>query len=86
MQPRRVPKFLLVGGVALIAAGGAIIAFAPTSQFGWFAYVPLSESVFTPGVVLETAHLWGAALGAVGLIACSWAGGYLAGRRAEQRA
>jgi heme/copper-type cytochrome/quinol oxidase subunit 1 len=85
VQPSHIPKFLLVGGIALIVVGGAVLAFVPTNQFGWFAYAPLSESV-TPGVVLGTAHLWGAAACAVGLVVSGWAAGYLAGRRTQRHA
>jgi heme/copper-type cytochrome/quinol oxidase subunit 1 len=86
VQSYRLAKALLLFGVALIAVGAAVIALAPTTQFGWFAYAPLSQSVFSPRLVLGTAQMWGAALGVVGLVACSWATGYLAGRRAERRA
>jgi hypothetical protein len=86
MRTGRFPKFLLVGGIVLTVVGGAVVAFVPTKQFGWFAYAPLSESVFTLGVVLGTAHLWGAAAGAVGLVLSSWAAGYVAGRRAQRQA
>lgn len=68
-----------------MTVGVAMLAFAPTNQFGWFAYAPLpSGDAFMPGVVLGTVHLWGAAVGAVGLVVAGWAAGYLAGRRARQ--
>lgn len=85
MPPRRRLLLLVIAGITLIVVGGAVLVLAPTSEFGWFAYAPLSDSVFSPGVFLGRAQLWGAATLAVGLVTCSWAAGYLAGRRDGKR-
>jgi heme/copper-type cytochrome/quinol oxidase subunit 1 len=86
VQPPRLARAVLVVGLVLVAVGASVLAFVPTTQFGWFAYAPLSDTTYTPGVVLGTAQLWGAAAGAVGLAAASGAAGYLAGRAAGRRA
>lgn len=86
MPPRRRALILLTAGLVLIVVGVAVLTLAPANQFGWFAYAPQSESVFSPGgTFLGTAQLWGAGALGVGLVASSWALGYLAGRRADGR-
>lgn len=84
---RRRASLVLTAGVVLLVAGVAGLFLVPTSTagFGWFAYAPLSEATFSPGVFLRPVQLWAGAAALVGLAAASWAVGYLAGRRADRR-
>jgi heme/copper-type cytochrome/quinol oxidase subunit 1 len=75
-------QLLLTAGLILTLIGVLVFVLVPSADVAWFAYAPVSGEVFTPGVSFRAAHLWGAAAGIVGLVATSWAAGYLAGRRA----
>ena len=77
---------LLLAGLALVVVS-VVILVTPrgVASFGWFAYAPMSGTTFTPGVFLGPVHLWAAALGIIGLVASSWAVGYLAGGRIGER-
>jgi heme/copper-type cytochrome/quinol oxidase subunit 1 len=76
---------VLTAGLVLIAVGVLVFVLVPSADVGWFAYAPLSsDQTFTTGGSLRPAHRWAAALGIVGLVATSWAAGYLTGRRTEQ--
>jgi len=51
---QRMPARLLVALIfsGLLVVGGALLIFATpqaSASFGWFAYQPLSDSVFIPG-------------------------------------
>ncbi|WP_344796675.1 hypothetical protein [Frondihabitans peucedani] len=71
-RPRRA---VLVAAAVAILVGGVLLVVAQTAQtsYGWFAYAPLSDTVFTPGP-------GGSALPSAGLIALGlvvgafWAG------------
>ena len=75
---------LLSAGLVLTVIGVLVFVLVPSTGGGWFAYAPLSDQAFVPGVSLGRAHLWGAAAGIVGLVLTGWAAGYLTGRRAGQ--
>jgi heme/copper-type cytochrome/quinol oxidase subunit 1 len=70
----------------LVLAALAVLLMVPTSsaEFGWFAYAPLTDTVVMSGSfsLLDPTHRWAVAIGVTGLIAASWAAGFLAGRRA----
>ena len=77
---------LLALGLVL-AVGGLIVAGSQPATFGWFAYAPLSDSLFMPAlsplVVMPTGA---AAMLAVGLVlVAGWAGFRLARRSPRQR-
>ena len=74
---------LLTAGLILTVIGVLVFVLVPSADAGWFAYAPLSDEVFAPGVSLRPAHLWGAAAGIVGLVVTGWAAGYLTGWRAD---
>ena len=66
----------------------AVFLLVPKSNaaFGWFAYAPLSDTVFAPGFLfLDPTHWWAVLVGIMGLVAAGWAAGFLAGRRVHQR-
>ncbi|QLD10976.1 hypothetical protein [Microbacterium oleivorans] len=76
------------GAAALLAVTGVVItviqlvrATQPAS-FGWFAYQPISNAVFTPAVTFVSPQMWGGIVTlVVGLIALA----FLAGRRSVTR-
>lgn len=51
---------LVALGVLLVAVGGITVLRAEQEvSFGWFAYAPMSDTTFAPGVtVLRTSTLW----------------------------
>jgi len=67
---------------ALLVVGGGWLVWHSSrpATFGWFAYAPMSETVYSPGV-LTTTDWVGLALVAVGLLALGAVGGYALGRR-----
>jgi heme/copper-type cytochrome/quinol oxidase subunit 1 len=74
---------------AVMAAGlVAIVASTPQSaSFGWFAYAPLSATVFSPtgAIVIGWGSIAGAAAVALGLAALAfWAGFTLATARTRR--
>ena len=78
----------LLGAVLLVA--GAVFLSLPVRQeeFGWFAYAPLSQQVFTgQGLVIMDAGKWaGVALVGLGLLTLAFWSGYRAGRHPGGRA
>ena len=86
MSPRRRALIVLVAGLTLVGVGVAVLMTPQgVASFGWFAYAPLSEATFPPGLFLTPLHLWGAAAGVTGLVATSGALGYMVGRRDPTR-
>ncbi|WP_139415584.1 hypothetical protein [Agromyces laixinhei] len=69
---------LAVGGVAVIG-----VSTRPPVSEGWFAYQPMSDSVFSPtGVIMLTqTGLIGVAVATIGLIGVSATIGFAIGRR-----
>ncbi|KQO61174.1 hypothetical protein ASF23_11765 [Curtobacterium sp. Leaf261] len=65
--------------------GGLVVLFHrwthPVSSFGWFAYAPLSDTVFTPG--LSPALVVGSVLTVVGAALGAFGAGMLIGRRSR---
>jgi len=86
------PGFLLASAIVASRPGldsrvceeslvGASIPWLPKLRRG-----PLTnDRISGPALSRSTAHRWAAAVGIVGLVAASWAAGYLAGRRAKQQ-
>ena len=73
-----------MGGSALFLVSVAILLLVPGSDasFGWFAYVPLTDTAFTPGFLfLDPTRWWIFVVGIAGLVAAGLAAGSLAGRR-----
>ncbi len=86
MSPRRRAGLLLAAGSVLVLASLAVLLLVPRSaaSFGWFAYAPLTYTSAAPGFLfLDPTHRWAVMVGVVGLVAASWAAGFLAGRRAR---
>ncbi|WP_138067596.1 hypothetical protein [Cellulomonas rhizosphaerae] len=80
-RSRRTLPAVAVLAVLLVVGGGWLVWHSSRSAtFGWFAYAPLSESVYSPGI-LTTTDWVGLALVAVGLLALGAVGGYALGRR-----
>ena len=85
------PKALLpltVGILSLlgIIAGLLILLFSQTTteSFGWFAYAPLSNEVFLPGMkILGDTQILGLIFLVVGLICAAFWAGIKVGRRAR---
>ncbi|GAA3322020.1 MULTISPECIES: hypothetical protein [Paeniglutamicibacter] len=84
-HPRRRPAALagtiallaLVAGVATLVAGSGQVA-----EFGWFAYAPLSEGAFAPGMVfLGPQQITGWLLVALAACAAAFCAGLVIGRR-----
>ena len=77
---------LILSGV-LVASGAVLAAVSsqPTVSFGWFAYQPMSDSLFVPGgfVVLTQPAIVGAVVTVVGLIGLGAAMGFALGRRSR---
>lgn len=75
---------LILSGV-LVVGGALVILIAPqaSASFGWFAYQPLSESVFIPGgfIVLTQTVIVRGVLAIVGLIGLAGIVGFALGRR-----
>ena len=69
---------LVVGGVVLVA-----VASQTPTTFGWFAYQPMSDSLFVPGgfVVLTQPAVVGAVVTGAGVVGLSAATGFMFGRR-----
>lgn len=90
-QPSGARKPLLpvvAGALALagIVAGTATLLFSQTTTqtFGWFAYAPLSDEVFLPGMtILGNGQITGLALLAAGLICAAFWAGLRVGRRSR---
>ena len=88
-QPSGASKPLLpvfVGAIALagIVAGTATLLFSQstTQSFGWFAYAPLGDEVFLPGMtILGHGQITGLALLVAGLICAAFWAGLRVGRR-----
>jgi heme/copper-type cytochrome/quinol oxidase subunit 1 len=71
--------------LVLLAAGAGTWRFVPeneAAQFGWFAYAPLSDELFTPPplLVASTGQRWALAVAALGAVLISVAAGYRIGR------
>lgn len=84
MSSRRRAWLLLVVGGVLVLVSVAVLLLVPPSvtSFGWFAYAPLTDTAATPGFLfLDPTHRWAVVGGVLGLIAASWAAGFLVGRR-----
>ena len=76
------PWAVLVAAVALVAlVVGVWLMVRPTpgASFGWFAYAPMSETVYTAG--RGSTDLVGLVLVVVGALGLGALGGYALGRR-----
>ncbi|RAX51273.1 hypothetical protein DQ353_02590 [Arthrobacter sp. AQ5-05] len=90
-EPARAPRTrlpALAGTLAalFLLAGILVFALGPRADasFGWFAYAPLSESMFMPGMhFLTTAQLTGWLLLALAACAATFWAGLMAGRRSR---
>lgn len=69
---------LVAGGVVLVA-----VSSQTPASFGWFAYQPMSDSLFVPGgfVVLTQPAIVGVVVTGVGVVGLSAATGFMVGRR-----
>ena len=82
VSPRRRALLLLAAGLVLVAGGAVVLVSVPVGGvgFGWFE--PVSGTTAPPRFyALRPAHLGATAVAVVGLVAASWAAGYLVGRR-----
>lgn len=82
---QRMPALLLVAFIlsgVLVVTGALVILVAPHAS-AWFAYQPLSDSIFIPGgfIVLTQQVIMGGVLAIVGLIGLGGAVGFALGRR-----
>ncbi|MCV9993706.1 hypothetical protein OIU93_05245 [Paeniglutamicibacter sp. ZC-3] len=69
----------LVAGIATLVAGSGQVA-----EFGWFAYAPLSEGAFAPGMVfLGPQQITGWLLVALAACAAAFCAGLAMGRRSR---
>lgn len=71
---------------SVLVSGGAVllaVSSQATVSIGWFAYQPMSDSLFAPGglVVLTQPAIVGAVVTVVGLIGLGAATGFALGRR-----
>lgn len=80
---------LLASGILAllgIMAGVATLIYSLSSPttFGWFAYAPLSEETFLPGMtILNNTQVTGLALLAAGLLCAAFWAGLRVGRRSR---
>lgn len=89
--PARTPRTRLPALAGILAAlfllaGILVFALGPRedASFGWFAYAPLGESMFMPGMhFLTTAQLTGWLLLALAACAATFWAGLVAGRRSR---
>lgn len=87
----RTPKTMLplsIGILALlgIIAGVLTLLFSQTTtqSFGWFAYAPLSDEAFLPGMkIIGDTQILGFVLLAAGLICAAFWAGYKVGKRSS---
>jgi len=80
---RHLPRVLGVTGALLVVLGVVITATAPAQSFGWFAYAPLSNDVYTSPalpLVLSGHHLLGLAAAVTGFVLTALAVGLRLGR------
>jgi hypothetical protein len=85
-MPSRLVWFLTLGvaGVALTVAGSWTARSAMTTQFGWFAYSPLTDAVALPAHA--TSRAWAGWIAtALGLMLLSGLVGYVVGSRRSGR-
>jgi heme/copper-type cytochrome/quinol oxidase subunit 1 len=69
-----------VAGLVLIVSGGAV--GSRPRGFGWTAYAPMSQEVFSPGlIVLDRAGLLSLVMTVAGLVLIAGAIGYALGSR-----
>lgn len=74
----------IAGGIVALIGMIALLIPAPAASFGWFAYQPMSRSIFLPSLsVLSPTTLWGALALGLGLIVVAFSAGVLIGRRAR---
>ncbi|MCJ1702739.1 MULTISPECIES: hypothetical protein [unclassified Rathayibacter] len=73
----------VVAGALLVVIGIVVAATTPREvSFGWFAYAPLSETMFSPGTMVVTPGLaTAAALIVLGLLVLAFCAGWLLARR-----
>ncbi|GLK16414.1 hypothetical protein [Herbiconiux flava] len=88
---RRLVSTVLVPllAVAVMAAGlvGILVSTPQSASFGWFAYAPLSATVFSPtgAIIVGWGSIAGAVAVALGLAALAfWAGFTLATSRSRR--
>lgn len=85
----RKPGLGMVSGILAllgIIAGGATLIYglARPASFGWFAYAPLSDEVFLPGMtMLDNTQVTGLALLVAGLLCTAFWAGLRVGRRSR---
>ncbi|AOT02437.1 hypothetical protein [Arthrobacter sp. U41] len=89
-RQRRLARLAVPLLAAALLAAGTVCLLQPVRQedFGWFAYAPLSQQVFTgQGLVIMDAGKWaGVALVGLGLLTLAFWSGYRAGRHPGGRA
>jgi heme/copper-type cytochrome/quinol oxidase subunit 1 len=80
-------RMLGVFAALLIVLGAVVVATAPAESFGWFAYAPLTDDVYThPGRISLPAVLGGRQLlGLVAVVAGLVLAGSVAGFRLGRR-
>ena len=78
---------LVALGVLLVAVGGvAVLRAEQEVSLGWFAYAPMSDTTFSPGVtVLRTSTLWAWASVVTGSVLLVGTIAYIAGVRRGRR-
>jgi ABC-type Na+ efflux pump permease subunit len=86
VSPRRTLQWVVscvILGAAVIVIG-LIMIFIPagSASFGWFAYVPGSDVVFSPaGALLAPLHQIGLIVGVLGLVVLAFGTGWWLGLR-----
>ncbi|WP_133962905.1 hypothetical protein [Rathayibacter sp. PhB151] len=85
---RTIRWLLPAAGVLLVVIGIVVAATTPREvSFGWFAYAPLSETMFSPGTMVVIPGLaTAAALIVLGLLVLAFCAGWAVARRHPQTA
>ncbi|MEO7122625.1 MAG: hypothetical protein ABI400_05820 [Lacisediminihabitans sp.] len=81
---RRVIVCIILGAIVTVAGAVLILIPSPTASFGWFAYVPLSDAVFTPAsALLAPVHQAGLLVGVIGALLLAFGVGWWFGQRTQ---
>ncbi|MFH8250668.1 hypothetical protein ACH3VR_09920 [Microbacterium sp. B2969] len=81
-QARLAMRTVVVASTLLVVVGLAVaLTVEQRASFGWFAYAPLSQTVFVPGLGVWPQTVWGLILAGIGLVGLGFGVGWLVATR-----